>query len=509
MIETLGKRVPTLLFAFLMAALSAVSAHGQNFATLYDFYGGQNDDGQLPVAGLLERNGILYGTTQEGGSDNVEIPAGTVFAVDITSGKETMLYTFSGAIAGPDGALPSSGLVADAAGDLYGTTIAGGSFNSGICSSGCGIIFKVNPSGEETILYTFTGGADGLAPNGIIFDRAGNLYGTARWSGQNGECCGTVFKLAPNGTLTTLYTFTGGADGYAPAGSLVLDESGNLYGATSYGGNTSECITESFPAGCGVIFKIGTNGDETVLYTFTGGTDGAEPNGSLLLDASGNLYGTAFAGGNAQCNNELDSYPGCGVVFELTASGSEKVLHAFRAVKDDGANPDSGLARDSSGDLFGTTLNGGAYKDGTVFQVNAGKLTLLHSFHKYVDGWLPQGGVVRDDAGNLYGTAAGNNVGCPSDYYLGACGTVFKVVAPPQITKFAPASGPVGSTVSISGASFSQTTEVTFNGTATTFTVKSDKLVTATVPTGATTGKIAIVSPGGTATTFMTFTVTQ
>lgn len=509
MFETLGKRVPTLFLVFVALAVSAISAHGQNFSILYNF--GGPPDGQLPVAGLLESNGILYSTTQEGGSTNVTGAAGAVFSVDISSGKETVLYTFGG-FNGPDGNFPSSTLVADAAGNLYGTTIAGGSNHTGICfSSGCGIIFKMSPSGTETILYSFTGGADGLGPNGLIFDGAGNLYGTARWGGQggqHGECCGTVFKLAPDGILTTLYTFAGGANGEAPAGSLVLDKSGNLYGATSFGGNTSDCVTTSSPAGCGVLFKIDTNGNETVLYTFTGGADGAQPNGSLLLDSGGNLYGTANSGGNAGCNSPFSFYPGCGVVFELTASGSEKILHAFRPVKEDGANPDSGLATDGI-NLFGTTMNGGTYTNGTVFQLNAAGLTLLHSFHRHVDGWLPEGGVIRDVAGNLYGTTAGNNSGCPFNYIYGACGTVFRVIAPPQITKFAPSSGPVGTTVSISGVSFSQATEVTFNGVAATFTVKSDKLVTATVPAGATTGKIAITSPGGTATSSMTFTVTQ
>ena len=494
---------------FLMIAVCTISTHAQNYSVLYDFE--SIPDGQLPVAGMLERNGVLYGTTQEGGSYNVETPSGTVFSVDISSGKETVLHTFDGFFTGPDGAFPSSSLVADSAGNLYGTTIGGGSNHTGTCyEQGCGIIFKMSPTGVETILYTFTGGADGLAPNGLIFDSLGNLYGSARWGGQgsqNGECCGTIFKLARNGTFTTLYTFPGGASGEAPAGSLVLDKSGNLYGATSFGGNTSACIM-STSAGCGVLFKIDTIGNETVLYTFTGGADGAGPNGSLLRDSKGNLYGTAFSGGNPACNNSSFYYPGCGVVFELTASGTQKVLHAFRSAKGDGANPDSGLSTDGTANLFSTTMFGGTYNDGTVIQLNAKGVTLLHSFKAYSDGWLPQGGVIRDATGNLYGTTAGNNLGCPNGYNKGNCGTVFRIIAPPQIAKFTPSSGPVGDTVSISGVSLSQTTGVTFNGTSATFTVQSDKSITATVPAGATTGTIAITSPGGTVTSPTAFTVT-
>ena len=507
MVETSNKRVLNLALLFLTVAVSTISARGQNFSTLYDFTG--YSDGQLPVGGLLDRNGVLYGTTQEGGSNSAGSPAGTVFALDLTSGKETPLYTFAGSFNHPDGAFPSSRLVADGKGNLYGTTLGGDNF-SGIClAEGCGIIFKISPSGTETILYTFTGGADGFAPNGIIFGKAGHLYGTTQKGGQGGPCCGTVFNLASNGTLTTLYTFTGGSDGQAPAGALTLDKSGDLYGATLYGGNLTNCITSSSPAGCGVLFKIGTNGQETVLYAFTGGADGAAPNGSLLLDSSGNLYGTASSGGRPTCSS-LGSYPGCGVVFELESSGTQKVLYTFGgSAKGDGANPNPGLVTDGAGNLFGTTYHGGTSNDGAVFQLNAKGLTLLHSFNKNVDGWLPWSGVIRDAKGNLYGTTGGSNTGCPIDAFEGACGTVFKVVAPPQIPKFAPAGGPVGTTVSLSGISFSQTTDVTFNGAAATFTVKSDRLVTTVVPAGAATGKIAITSPGGSVTSSMTFTVTQ
>ncbi len=501
--------VPFLLI--LTLAVLVISAHGQSFSVLHDF--ASTPDGQLPVAALLDRNGTLFGTTQESGSFNVEGAAGTVFTVDIGSGQESVLYTFGGGFHGPDGALPSSSLETDAKGNLYSTTLGGGS-NDAVCGEGgCGIIFEMSPDGTETILYTFTGGADGAGPNGIIFDSAGNLYGTALggvYQNCNGGGCGVVFKLAPSGNLTVLYSFTGGSDGAGPAaGSLTIDKAGNLYGATAYGGNLSACVVGS-RIGCGVVFKIDPNGNESVLHTFTGGADGAQPNGSLLLDPKGNLYGTTFSGGPRTCRGLPDSYPGCGVVFELTASGTLKVLHGFRgAAYGDGASPDAGLMWDGVANFFGTTYRGGTYNDGSVFQLNRDGITLLHSFNQKVDGWLPQAGVIRDAQGNLYGTTAGNNYNCPFGSGQGYCGTVFKVVAPPQITRFTPASGSVGTTVSISGVSLSQTTEVTFNGVQSGFTMNSDKLVTATVPTGATTGKIAITSPGGTATSSTSFTVTQ
>jgi uncharacterized repeat protein (TIGR03803 family) len=393
--------------------------------------------------------------------------------------------------------MPFSALVPDGKGNLYFTTFEANNFTT----SCCGLIYKISTNGVFSVVYTFTGGADGAGPLGVVFDKNGNLYGIAEGGLQSGgRCgCGVVYKLDTTGHFTTLYTFTGGTDGANPVGSLVLDSAGNLYGATLRGGNLSDCG----PIGCGVIFKVDPSGNETVLHTFTGGADGARPNGFLLLDPKGNLYGTATSGGYPKCNNPGGfEAPGCGVVFKLTPSGTEKVLATFSGRN--GANPVAGLLADSAFNLFGTTEFGGASNDGTVFELNKNGVTLLHTFSLYVDGQAPEAGVIRDAQGNLYGTTWGSIMfGCELN-----CGSVFKLVAPPEITKFSPTSGAIGSTVSISGVSLSQSTAVTFNGVAAAFTVNADRLVTATVPAGATTGAIAITSPGGTATSSTNFTVT-
>ncbi len=199
---------------------------------------------------------------------------------------ETVLYSFTGSPEGPDGALPDSGLIADSSGNLYGTTVEGG-------ASGQGTVFKLSPGGIETVLHSFTGfPSDGAYPEaGLIADSSGNLYGTTVDGGASG-CfgvggvgCGVVFKLSPGGTLTVLHSFTGGSDGATPVAGLIVDSSGNLYGTTPQGG------VGSCTRGCGVVFKLSPNGTETVLYSFTGGSDGSGPAGGLITDSSGNLYG--------------------------------------------------------------------------------------------------------------------------------------------------------------------------------------------------------------------------
>lgn len=204
----------------------------------------------------------------------------------------TVLYAFTG---GADGAEPLAGLVQDKEGNLYGTTYKDGDFSGVICTflAGCGVVFKLDPVGNETLLYTFTGGTDGASPvGGLILDDVGNLYGTTYFGGaepcpESQYGCGVVFKLDPAGNERVLCTFTGGADGALPRGNLVRDKLGNLYGATERGG-----ISPYF----GVIFKVDLTGNESVVYTFTGGADGSSPNGDLILDEADNLYGTTFYG---------------------------------------------------------------------------------------------------------------------------------------------------------------------------------------------------------------------
>jgi uncharacterized repeat protein (TIGR03803 family) len=264
-----------------------------------------------------------------------------VFKLD-TTGTETVLYSFTG---GADGAYPGAGVIQDSAGNLYGTTYEGGASESGV-------VFKLDTTGTETVLYSFTGGADGGNPEaGVIRDSAGNLYGTTPFGGVSGVCyagCGVVFKLDTSGTETVLYSFTGGADGGSPNAGVIRDSAGNLYGTTPIGG----------ASGYGVVFKLDTTGTETALYSFTGGADGGYPAAGVIQASAGNLYGTTQAGGVS----------GSGVVFKLDPAGAETVLYSFTGGADGGA-PFAGLIRNSAGNLYGTAIGGGINNHGVVFRI--------------------------------------------------------------------------------------------------------------------------------------------
>lgn len=256
---------------------------------------------------------------------------------------------------------PLAGLISDAQGNLYGTTSAGGDWYK--CDhQGCGTVFKLTPSGTETLLYKFNGGSDGAGPKApLVFDQNGNLYGTT-WSGGAFNC-GTVFKLPPSGAESVLYSFACTPTGFGPSpGGLILDNQGNLYGVTAFGG-IGGCSSFG-QSGCGAIFEVSPSGTETVLYSFTGGTEGWYPNGNLVFDTQGNLYGAALYGGITNSNCSL----GCGVIFKLAPSGTETLLHAFTG-QADGAYPNGFLVFDGQGNLYGTTWVGGAYTYGTVFKL--------------------------------------------------------------------------------------------------------------------------------------------
>jgi uncharacterized repeat protein (TIGR03803 family) len=386
------------------------SAHGQTYKekVLHSFIG--IPDGEFPYASLVrDSSGNLYGTTFNGGRSG----AGTVFRID-TAGKESVLHSFTGS---RDGANPFAGLVQDAKGNLYGTTFYGG--GNGCNGYGCGTVFKVSRTGKETVLHRFKGPVgDGTYPKaGLVLDVNGTLYGTtiAGGTGCKGYGCGTVFKLDPTGTETLLYSFAGGNDGANPTG-LIRDAKGNLYGTTEYSAGTG-C---SFGDGCGMVFKLNKSGKETVLYRFTGtGGDGANPFAGLIQDANGNLYGTTYEGGTG-CGDL-----GCGTVFKVSRTGKETVLYRFTGTGGDGATPYVQLVRDAKGSLYGTTAYGGSSSVGTVFKLDpAGKETVLYSFTGSPDGQNSFAGLVRDAKGNLYGTTY--NGGSPQCMYFG-CGTVFKL----------------------------------------------------------------------------------
>jgi|SRR5271157_131858 len=327
----------------------------------------------------------------------------------------SVLYSFTGS---PDGLGPVGALVRDAQGNLYGETYLGGAY-------GWGTVFEVDATGKETVLYSFTGtGGDGVNPTaGLVRDAQGNLYGTTLFGGDPAYrddvyCdgypygCGTVFEVDTTGKETVLHSFTG-RDGSEPdQAGLVRDAQGNLYGTTRQGG--------AYP--WGVVFKLDATGKETVLYSFTlTGDDGAYPYCTLVRDAQGNLYGTTGNGG---------AY-GYGTVFEVDATGKETVLYSFcsQSACTDGVFPVAGLVQDAQGNLYGTTIQGGATNAGTVFEVDAtGKETVLYSFTGTGgdgDGAYPQSTLVRDAQGNLYGTTSGGG----GYECLYGCGTVFKLDA--------------------------------------------------------------------------------
>jgi uncharacterized repeat protein (TIGR03803 family) len=344
-------------------------AQAQTFAVLYSFQG--TPDGALPFGGLiLDAAGNLYGTTDSGGVSYY----GMAFKLDRT-GKETVLYSF---LAGY-GANPDAGLIRDAKGNFYGTTYWGGAYN-------WGSVFKLDKKGNETVLHSFREGADGQWPQaGLVRDSEGNLYGTTVRSYPGGW--GTVFKLSKAGKVTVLHRFSGSPDGEFPQAALVRDAAGNLYGTTPIGGAFKEF---------GTVFKVDKTGKETILHSFSG-QDGNSPLAGLIRDREGNLYGTTSGGGTG-CGQD-----GCGTVFKLDTTGKETVLYSFTGTPD-GAGPEGALVRDAAGNLYGTTYRGGSSDDGTVFKLDtAGKETVLHSFNR-PDGSWPAAGLARDSSGNLYGT---------------------------------------------------------------------------------------------------------
>jgi len=374
------RRVASGAFALVVLSVSTVlttqSVHAQTFNVLYSFTNGT--DGGQPYASLVRDSaGNLYGTTAVGGASNF----GTVFKVDKT-GKETVLYTFSG---GADGANPWAGLVWGPAGFLYGTTEAGG-------TSGFGTLFKLSKTRKKTVLYNFTGtGGDGAYPfSRLIWDAAGNLYGTTYKGGTSGN--GTVFKLAKTGKLTVLYSFKGGADGENSYAGVALDPTGNLYG-TTFG---------AFGLDYGTVFKLNTAHKEKVLHHFSGGADGGYSYyGGLVRDSAGNLYGTASFGG-------VGKY--FGTVFKVSKAGKFSVLYNFTGGAD-GGQPNASVIRDSAGNLYGTTIGGGASGHGTIFKLDkTGKETVLYSFTGGTDAAGPDANLFRDAAGNLYGTTIAGGV---------------------------------------------------------------------------------------------------
>ncbi len=370
---------------------------GGKLSVLYKFEGAGTQAGSTPPVGSglalsagvsLDSAGNLYGTSPYAGS------AGIVYEIE-AGGTVRRLHDF---LPASGGTYPWSGLTLDSAGNLYGTTGWGGG------PTDAGVVYKLSPSGKETVLYAFKGtrsggSADGAGPEtGVVLDKTGNIYGTTVVGGLANA--GVVYKLTPSGQESILHSFTGGADGGGPTG-ITLDAAGNLYG-TTYGGN----------AGRGVVFKLDTAGDFSVLYSFTGLADGSNPEG-VVADLAGNLYGTTHYGGN----------PGAGVIFKIDSTGTYSVLHAFLAPTDGGL-PFTGVTLDAAGNLYGTA-GYGPYGWGTVYKLDtAGDFSVLYAFPPVNGLVAPMAGVACDAAGNLYGTLPQGI--CPGGP-VGSCGEVYKI----------------------------------------------------------------------------------
>jgi uncharacterized repeat protein (TIGR03803 family) len=500
--------------------------------TIHDFCNETCQDGFAPQGGLIQSaNGNFYGTAGAGGNAS---NAGTVFEIT-SAGKLTTLYSFCSQPNCADGIFLFSGLVQGSDGNFYGTTAAGGANGVGLetCGSiilqaglGCGTVFKLTARGELTTLYSFCSQlncTDGYQPmSGLVQAADGNFYGTTYGGGSGSGLycesgCGTIFKITPAGALTTIYNFClqlGCTDGKSPSSNLIQASDGNFYG-TNYLANT--------------VFKITPGGELTTLYTFCalrGCPDGLGPAAALMQATDGNFYGTTEEGGTGGNN-------GSGTVFSITPGGALTTLYSFCSQPDcvDGASGFASLMQNTNGILYGPTPRGGSSNEGTIFSMSMG----LSPFVQTQSSSGKVGATVTILGNNLTGatgvtfdgTSATITVGKASEIKAkiptGAMTGTVKVTTPagtltsnvpfrvsPQFKAFTPNKGPVATQVQLSGVSLSQTTQITFDGVATNaFTVDSDSQLTATVPAGATTGKIAITTAGGTATSSAVFKVTE
>jgi uncharacterized repeat protein (TIGR03803 family) len=483
---------------FLSCAVTPVIANAQTFTTLASFNG---VDGATPVGALIQgSDGNFYGTTYKGGANCYRSGGcGTVFKIT-TGGRLTRLHSFCTLAQCADGKEPYASLVQASNGKFYGTTMSGGVLGP----DGCGTVFEITATGILTTLHSFDGN-DGCSPEGGLVQAAnGDFYGTTASDGVNNG--GTVFKMTPAGTLTILHNFCSMlncADGRSPEASLVQATNGNFFGTTLYGGTNDN--DELCPIGCGTVFEITPAGKLETLYSFcslANCADGATPEASLVQATNGDFYGTTFQGG-ANCATGS----GCGTIFEITGAGQLSTLYRFCSLANcaDGTDPVGPLVQATDGDLYGTTPNGGAANNaGTVFEITlAGALTTLYTFCTApgcTDGEFPSGGLLQATNGVFYGTTGEG--GASSD------GIVFSLdtgLAP--FVSFIRNPAKVGQQFGILGYGLTGTSGVVFNGTSASFTAKSDTLLIATVPSGATTGYVAVIAPSGTLTSNVPFRV--
>jgi uncharacterized repeat protein (TIGR03803 family) len=460
----------TLYAAVAVAAITfglAVCAQAQTFTSLANFNGG---NGQEPFYGSMVQatNGNYYGTTHQGGKNG----GGNVFEVT-PAGKLSTIYSFCAQTNCTDGEDPWSALLLGSDGNFYGTTNIGGSTDD------AGTVFKMTIGGKITTLYNFCSAgcsSSGEYPVGLVEASNGNYYGATSNSGANNG--GTLFEVSSTGTFKLVYSFCarkGCADGSYPLSGPMQAINGTLYGTTNTGGSHGD----------GVVYEITTAGLFKVLYNFcsqTGCADGQSPLGGLTQDSKGNLYGTTYWGG---------AY-GYGTVFEITPTNEFIVLHSFDST--DGANPVAPPLQASDGNFYGTTGVGGISNGGTIYEItSAGVFSSLYSFCTASSCVSDEPGYALAQATNgefLGATIYGGTSGYGTVYtYATGLGAFVKTV---------PVAAKAAARVIILGNGLTGSTSVTFNGTAATFTVVSNTEITATVPTGATTGAVEVTTPSGT-----------
>ena len=475
----------TVFFTCVIYAMQAITSPAQTFTTLLSFNG---TDGAEPVAVLVQgTDGNFYGTTAAGGTNsnanfcnNPGFLCGTVFKITPT-GTMTTLYNFCAQTGCTDGADPGAGLVQATDGNFYGTTPEGGA--NGPCNGyGCGTIFKITAGGALTTLHSFDG-TDGSYPNGLVLATNGDFYGTTNQGGANNA--GTIFKMTADGTLTTLYNFcsqTNCTDGSTSFAALIQATDRNLYGTTWAGG----------ASGLGTVFKITPSGTLTTLHSFDG-SDGSYPYAGLVQATDGNFYGTTARGGT---------------VFKMTPGGTLTTLATV------GALLYAGLVQASDGNLYGTNYLGGANGAGFVFKITLkGVVTTLYNFCSQTgctDGADPLAGLMQATNGNFYGTTVyGGDGSLTCAQGIPGCGAAFNLsVGLGPFVETRPTSGKVGAAVIILGNNLKGSTSVTFNGTPATFKVVSSTEIKTTVPSGATTGRVNVVTPSRTLTSNVNFRVT-
>ena len=485
----------------LLCAATAAASPAQTFNSLFSFDG---TDGEYPFAALVQAtNGDLYGTASTGGSN---FGFGTVFKMT-PGGILTTLYTFcSNGLVCPDGQYPSNGALAQATnGDIYGTTTNGGA-NYG------GTLFSITPGGTLTTLWTFCSlskCADGDQPAaGLVQATNGDLYGTTQYGGAADG--GNVFKITPGGALTTLYAFCsqpGCADGSWPQASLVLATNGDLYGTTTTGGATND----------GTVFKITPSGTLTTLHSFCAGNsctniEGSSPAAALIQAANGDFYGTTVGGGAHNYGTVFSVTP-TGTLATLYNFCSQTNCA-------DGQSPWGSLVQATNGDFYGTTQEGGDNNNGTVFKITpGGTLTTLYSFagtgcgegaNGCPDGQWPYAGLVQDTNGDLYGSTRFGGIG---DCNAGGpppdnCGTIFRLVGLGPFASLTPRTGKQGASIEIFGQGFSSASVVKFDGVAAASTTRESTFISATVPAGALTGKVTVTTGATTLTSNTAFLVT-